>query len=115
MIPRSRIGRKADARLVTQRVVRKDSTLLNDLEERQHEVSRNPKDFMSAVTSKPAARMWLVLVYRLAYNGDVVRQTPAQLAVFQGGPIHTGFNSPLRILTFSPRKVESINPSNRSL
>jgi hypothetical protein len=49
MIPRSRISRKADAGLVTQRVVRKDPTLLNDLEEWQHEVSRNPKDFMSAV------------------------------------------------------------------
>src|SRR6516165_226474 len=31
------------------------------------------------------------------------------------GPLHTGFTSPLRILIFSPRKVESINPSNRSL
>jgi hypothetical protein len=29
-------------------------------------------------------------VHRLAYNSDVVRQAPDQLAVFQGGPSRTG-------------------------
>ena len=30
------------------------------------------------------------LVHRLAYNGDVARRSPGQLAVFQGGPSRTG-------------------------
>jgi hypothetical protein len=34
-------------------------------------------------------------VYRLAYNGDVARRSPGQLAVFQGGPSRTGGKAPL--------------------
>src|SRR5713226_5412618 len=36
-----------------------------------------------------------ILVYRLAYNGDVARRSPGQLAVFQGGPSRTGGKAPI--------------------
>ena len=36
-----------------------------------------------------------MLVYRLAYNGDVVRRSPDQSAVFQGGPSRTGGKAPI--------------------
>ena len=35
------------------------------------------------------------LVYRLAYNGDVARRSPGQLAVFQGGPSRTDGKAPI--------------------
>jgi hypothetical protein len=43
------IGCEANAGLVAQGIVGKDSAFLNDLEERQHEISWNPKNFASAV------------------------------------------------------------------
>src|SRR6185503_364972 len=43
------IGSEADARLVAQRVVRKDPAVLDHLEEWQHEVARDPEDFAGAV------------------------------------------------------------------
>ncbi len=49
VVARRRVGREADARLVAQRVVRENPALLDDLEERQHEIARNPEDFAGAV------------------------------------------------------------------
>jgi len=45
----------------------------------------------SLFLSRPlVSRSLTDLVHRLACNGDVVRQTPDQLTVFQGGPSRTG-------------------------
>ena len=43
------IGREADARLVAERVVRKDPAFLDHLEERQHEIARDAEDLAGAV------------------------------------------------------------------
>ena len=44
-----RIGRETDAGLMAQRVMRKNAALLDDLEERQHEIAGNPENFAGAV------------------------------------------------------------------
>jgi len=49
VVARRGIRGEAHAGLVAQRVVRQDSALLDDLEERQHEVARNSEDFTGAV------------------------------------------------------------------
>ena len=49
VVARRGIGSEADTRLVAQRVVREDPAVLDHLEERQHEIARDPEDFAGAV------------------------------------------------------------------
>src|SRR5262249_39152272 len=71
------IGREADGGLVAQRVVRQDRAVLDDLEERQHEIARDAEELARAVGLQGVEerggnrRLWINTPQREALGGSL--------------------------------------------